>query len=676
MAAEKQTVEIQSLTDEPAPQTQPQTTNTDDKTPTDEATTLDTLQRQLEFYFSTENLKNDAYLLSKMDQHKFVPIDVICKFGKVLQTTTSRDLVLKAMKRSKALHVDEDEQKVRPNLKLERTCIILRDIPSTTDEAVVKALFGEQASKIQNVRADIGDTWFVSFSSENETIDACMHVRAQKFQDKSVHARIKSETMLRSFFTQTPGQQANKKQAKPEPNEMAASSAAAVQAQQAQMAQMTAQGQQVPFGFYPGHVWTPRGFYPIAAFPPTQQKAIIEQQQMWFAQQQQQQQMQAQQRKKGKKARGQNGDKKKKTRKTKDSSANSTKGAGRRDKSASQSPSPEVSSEEQFPSLSPTKQAEAPEYTSAPPSEPGFKGQSFQQYSKDQMLDIIAKYANNVKPAHIPSTLTDQKFGDIVFRKQPLTKTVLHEPIPIVIPASPSPMLSFRVSPDIPDFDLSSNSQLPPQFLAASGGAGLAVHTAGTHAPRQKLSAGQQPKTGKRKKKTAAKSSSRKSPSPSASSSSSSSRSDKPRQQAKKSPTAAAPSKWASLASKPATELAQQQMKLAREQKARGPASAQQAKTDGSADDEAKDDDRRKSRAKRSGRNGDVNKSKRTPAATKPGDTIDDKPASSPTAVASKSTEPSWSDLVAKKQAHAAVMAAKQKELEESKQESSQTIGH
>ena len=56
------------------------------------------LQRQLEYYFSRENLAHDAYLLSQMDSDQFVPIWTIANFNQIKRLTTDVQLVTQVLR--------------------------------------------------------------------------------------------------------------------------------------------------------------------------------------------------------------------------------------------------------------------------------------------------------------------------------------------------------------------------------------------------------------------------------------------------------------------------------------------------------------------------------------------------------------------------------------------------
>jgi hypothetical protein len=58
----------------------------------------DKLKRQLEYYFSPENLMKDTYLVSQMDSEQYVPISTIASFEQVKKLTQDIDLVVDVLK--------------------------------------------------------------------------------------------------------------------------------------------------------------------------------------------------------------------------------------------------------------------------------------------------------------------------------------------------------------------------------------------------------------------------------------------------------------------------------------------------------------------------------------------------------------------------------------------------
>ena len=59
---------------------------------------------------------------------------------------------------------------------------------------------GEGMAPIKSVRSDVGDTWFVTCSSEADATSIILALRNRQFDGKPIKARLKSENILRSFF--------------------------------------------------------------------------------------------------------------------------------------------------------------------------------------------------------------------------------------------------------------------------------------------------------------------------------------------------------------------------------------------------------------------------------------------------------------------------------------------
>lgn len=159
------------------------------------------VRKQIEYYFSKENLQQDAFLTSHMDASMSVPISVVMKFSKMKALTQDEAIVTKALENSNISIVDG---KIKASVKAGgRSTIILREIPSNAPEEEVRAIFSYDGCKpISSMRSDIGDTWFVTMESEEDAKDTLLDLRLKKrtFRGNSVKSRMKTETIVRSFF--------------------------------------------------------------------------------------------------------------------------------------------------------------------------------------------------------------------------------------------------------------------------------------------------------------------------------------------------------------------------------------------------------------------------------------------------------------------------------------------
>ncbi|EEB19665.1 lupus la ribonucleoprotein, putative [Pediculus humanus corporis] len=156
------------------------------------------LSSQLEYYFSRENLANDAYLISQMDNDQYVPIWTVANFNQVKKLTTDIKLITEVLRESPNVQVDEEGQKVRPNHK--RCIVILREIPDSTPLEEIKNLFsGEGCPRLISCEFAHNNSWYVTFESDEDAQKAYSFLREEVkvFQGKPIMARIKAKPMNR-----------------------------------------------------------------------------------------------------------------------------------------------------------------------------------------------------------------------------------------------------------------------------------------------------------------------------------------------------------------------------------------------------------------------------------------------------------------------------------------------
>lgn len=165
---------------------------------------MDAVRNQVEFYFSKENLQSDTYLMKLMDANMSAPLSAIMKFAKMKLLTEDEAIVRNALSTSTVVTLVDDRIKSLTKL-VQRSTIILREIPSDTKEEDVRAIFDFEGCKpIHSVRSDVGDTWFVVMESEEHAKDTMLDLKLKKrtFNGQYVKCRLKSEpsSIIRSFY--------------------------------------------------------------------------------------------------------------------------------------------------------------------------------------------------------------------------------------------------------------------------------------------------------------------------------------------------------------------------------------------------------------------------------------------------------------------------------------------
>ncbi|XP_071823275.1 la-related protein 4-like isoform X1 [Apostichopus japonicus] len=162
------------------------------------------LQRQLEYYFSRENLTNDRYLQSQMDADQYVAIETIANFNAVKKLTQDLTLIIDVLRDSSLVQVDGEKGKVRPNHK--RCTIILREVDENTPIEKVKALFSNsKCPKFVSCEFAHNNNWYITFESDTDAQAAHKYLReeVQTFLGKPIMARIKAKPLQRFTYTPT-----------------------------------------------------------------------------------------------------------------------------------------------------------------------------------------------------------------------------------------------------------------------------------------------------------------------------------------------------------------------------------------------------------------------------------------------------------------------------------------
>lgn len=157
---------------------------------------------KVEQLLSRQNLANDSYLVSKMKDDMYIPLEVLVSSPGLLAAFGGATIELERLKRllaaSTLVSLNADKTLIKPNFSLHRHTMILRALPATfTTEDIKKLLESSSVgSKYSQIRCDVG-CWFISFESEDDALTAVQDVRKQKINGTNVAARLKSESLLR-----------------------------------------------------------------------------------------------------------------------------------------------------------------------------------------------------------------------------------------------------------------------------------------------------------------------------------------------------------------------------------------------------------------------------------------------------------------------------------------------
>jgi len=167
---------------------------------------LHEIRRQIEIIFQKQKHLNDNNLATYVNSEGYIPLGAFLNVPEITALTSSIDHLCDSLRSSSIVTLDEPRKLIKSNLKVQRTTIIIRDIPSSTPVEDLKALFEQDGApgRVTGIRPEIGDNWFVSFESEDIAIDTLTWLRSQLFDGNPIKARIKSENMVKSVYVYIP----------------------------------------------------------------------------------------------------------------------------------------------------------------------------------------------------------------------------------------------------------------------------------------------------------------------------------------------------------------------------------------------------------------------------------------------------------------------------------------
>lgn len=111
------------------------------------------LKRQIEYYFSDENLAKDVYLRRKMDPEGYVSLNVIAAFRRVKNMTEDSKLILAAIKQSTMLEIKNDTS-VRP-IENPKQWVILPNAVEPNDAAHDDTKRGSGTGEMLTLNPDV-----------------------------------------------------------------------------------------------------------------------------------------------------------------------------------------------------------------------------------------------------------------------------------------------------------------------------------------------------------------------------------------------------------------------------------------------------------------------------------------------------------------------------------------
>lgn len=163
---------------------------------------MNALQRQLEYYFSRENLAKDTYLLSQMDSEQYVSIRTVAKFQQIKNLTNDYDLIVEALRSSSEVHVDDEGLRVRPLSK--RCVVILRDAPEEVKEESIKKMFEMEKCPVSLIKCEFVSAgfWYLFFANDEDAQSAFHYLKQTLVKypgtETDIMARIRAKPIVQN----------------------------------------------------------------------------------------------------------------------------------------------------------------------------------------------------------------------------------------------------------------------------------------------------------------------------------------------------------------------------------------------------------------------------------------------------------------------------------------------
>ncbi|KAL0208466.1 hypothetical protein P9112_011053 [Eukaryota sp. TZLM1-RC] len=139
---------------------------------------LEDIQRQIEYYFSSENLARDTYLKSLMDTSGFVDLDHISSFNRVKKLSRDIHYIAQAISKSQKLQLKRvgNRYAVGPRV-MRRNLIMLREVPNECTKEDVLSLFKDKSFVPLKCYLD-GICWYIKFHTVRDAQSAFTFLQA------------------------------------------------------------------------------------------------------------------------------------------------------------------------------------------------------------------------------------------------------------------------------------------------------------------------------------------------------------------------------------------------------------------------------------------------------------------------------------------------------------------
>ena len=149
---------------------------------------------------SMDHLATTPSLVTRLDSEGYLSLSYLMSLSSISKTGISRSELIDIIRTIPTLSLSPTLTGVRVSIPVARKTVILRDLPADTTEDMVRSLF--EGVTIESIKEEISNSWFVTFSTEEEALSSLNSLQTRTFAGAPIKARMKSEYYMKVFTRQ------------------------------------------------------------------------------------------------------------------------------------------------------------------------------------------------------------------------------------------------------------------------------------------------------------------------------------------------------------------------------------------------------------------------------------------------------------------------------------------
>ena len=152
---------------------------------------------------SVRYMANNPSFVSKLDEDGYMSLDYLLSLPDFQQLVIIEEDLVDIIPSIPSLSLSPDKKGVRISLPVARKTVIIRDSAETTTEESIRSLLS--SFSIECVKKEIGNSWFITLSSEEEAHQMVEYLSLHPLDGKLVKSRIKAEFYLKELMKNMEG---------------------------------------------------------------------------------------------------------------------------------------------------------------------------------------------------------------------------------------------------------------------------------------------------------------------------------------------------------------------------------------------------------------------------------------------------------------------------------------